>query len=141
MKSGVVNMNRIRRVKRLNRDIFVTKTYKWMATGLLLLITIPIVLAVPAIEIKFKNMRTIDDLYPDYKIADVINDDLIVTIPTEYEEKSVNNKKIRVNKNLKEEKIKYSDINIGKKHSIIVKTNNNYLITNNFTVINAELNK
>ena len=141
MKSGVVNMNRIRRVKRLNRDIFVTKTYKWMATGLLLLITIPIVLAVPAIEIKFKNMRTIDDLYPDYKIADVINDDLIVTIPTEYEEKSVNNKKIRVNKNLKEEKIKYSDINIGKKHSIIVINNNNYLITNNFTVINAVLNK
>ena len=134
-------MNRIRRVKRLNRDIFVTKTYKWMAVGLLLLIIIPIVLAVPAIEIKFKNMRTIDDLYPDYKIVDAINDDLIVTIPIEYEEKSVNNKQIRVSKNLKEEKIKYSDINIGKKHSIIVINNNNYLITNNFTVINAVLNK
>ena len=141
MKSGVVNMNRIRRVKRLNRDIFVTKTYKWMAVGLLLLIIIPIVLAVPAIEIKFKNMRTIDNLYPDYKIVDAINDDLIVTIPIEYEEKSANNKQTRVNKNLKEEKIKYSDINIGKKHSIIVINNNNYLITNNFTVINAVLNK
>ena len=141
MRSGVVSMNRIRRVKRLNRDIFVTKTYKWMAVSLLLLIIIPIVLAVPAIEIKFKNMRTIDNLYPDYKIVDAINDDLIVTIPIEYEEKSVNNKQTRVNKKLKEEKIKYSDINIGKKHSIIVVNNNNYLITNNFTVINAVLNK
>ena len=135
-------MNTVRRVKRYDIEEISYECIKVLMK--ILMISIALMLLSAALRIEVENNSEINFIKSgsDFRIVEEVNGNALITIPIEYSDEFLDSKLSQgiytVDTRREDIKIKYSNLDIPVKHSVIVENDKAYLVVNNsFLILKA----
>lgn len=138
-------MNTIRRVKRYDVEEVSYECIKALMKIAMISIALMLLSAALRIEVENNGERNFIKSGSDFRSVEEVNGNALITIPIEYSDEFLDSKLSQgiytVDPSREDIKIKYSNLDIPVKHSVIVQNDKAYLVVDNsFLILKAVLN-
>ena len=136
-------MNKIMRVKRYDIEEISYECIKVLMS--IVMVSVTLMLLSIATRADSNNEKNFIPSGSDFRRVEEVNGNALITIPIEYSDEFLDSKLSQgiytVDTSREDIKIKYSDLDISIKHSVIVQNGKAYLVVNNsFLVLKAVIN-